>query len=174
MPKSAVAFLGSAGAAIVAVLLVASCASEPRAAGGAKAPAQPAGPAPTTIEGAQADIAHWQAVLGVGVSTGTGGAAVPAPPPTPPGTASGSADQATTPGAAAPPPPTPAAPPQGYEPSAQAGSSADTCATPCQAIASMRRSVGVLCDLTGEDDSRCKDARRVLADSEQRVSPCGC
>jgi hypothetical protein len=48
------------------------------------------------------------------------------------------------------------------------------CDTSCRAIVSMRRAVAVLCKLTGEEDTRCTDARQTLADSERRVAACGC
>ena len=54
------------------------------------------------------------------------------------------------------------------------GSAARECQTPCNAIASMKRAVGALCRLTGDDDTRCRDARQTLKDSEARASACVC
>jgi hypothetical protein len=80
----------------------------------------------------------------------------------------------------------PAAPPSPKGLGAEPGWGADTdssarearpqspCDTSCRAIASMRRAVAVLCRLTGDDDSRCTDAKQTLAESERRVAACGC
>jgi hypothetical protein len=51
---------------------------------------------------------------------------------------------------------------------------ADTCAQPCNAIASMRRAVTALCRMTGEDDDRCRDARMTLRSSEAKLGACAC
>jgi hypothetical protein len=51
---------------------------------------------------------------------------------------------------------------------------ADACASPCRALASMRRAVGALCRMTGNEDARCVDAKKTLADSEARVASCPC
>ncbi len=48
------------------------------------------------------------------------------------------------------------------------------CSSPCRALASMRRAVTVLCRMTGDGDNRCLDAKRTLAESEGRISPCSC
>jgi hypothetical protein len=48
------------------------------------------------------------------------------------------------------------------------------CASPCRAITSMRRAVVALCRMTGDEDRRCVDAKRTLADSEKRVTSCSC
>jgi hypothetical protein len=83
-------------------------------------------------------------------------------------------------------PTAPAAPPSPKGLGAEPGWGADTdtttreahpqspCDTSCRAIASMRRAVSVLCRLTGEEDSRCEDARKTLAENERRVAVCGC
>jgi hypothetical protein len=82
----------------------------------------------------------------------------------------------------APPSPPPSPKARGAEP----GWGADTdlpaheprraspCDTSCRAIASMRRAVAILCHLAGDLDARCTDARRILAESEQRVAACAC
>jgi hypothetical protein len=45
---------------------------------------------------------------------------------------------------------------------------------PCRALTSMRSAVTALCRMTGNEDARCVDAKRTLADSEGRISPCSC
>ncbi len=50
----------------------------------------------------------------------------------------------------------------------------DRCASPCRALASMRRAVGALCRMTGADDARCLDAKRTLSESEGRAASCSC
>jgi hypothetical protein len=50
----------------------------------------------------------------------------------------------------------------------------DACHNACSALGSMRRSVDALCDLAGDDDSRCRDARGVLETSSRRVDQAGC
>jgi hypothetical protein len=96
-------------------------------------------------------------------------------------TSSPAADSSTSP----PPAPEPMPAPRSFEPS-QAKPSAredgpktalgaeDRCASPCRAIASMRRAVTALCRMTGADDARCGDAKRTLTDSEKRVEACTC
>ncbi len=65
----------------------------------------------------------------------------------------------------------PAAPtePLSVSPSADAA-----CSTPCRALASMRRAVGALCELTGEADTRCTEAKKTLAESSSSVGSCTC
>jgi hypothetical protein len=135
-----------------------------------RSPASPIGPAPTSIDEAQRDIARWRQVLGLPASAGASAA------PT------GSATQGTgyppsTPGAT-PTPQTlqsaPDVPNMNAESDSTSSDGNDTCATPCRAIASMRRSVDVLCSLAGETDERCVDARRSLEESERVVARCGC
>lgn len=50
----------------------------------------------------------------------------------------------------------------------------DRCASSCRAITSMRRAVTALCRMTGDEDSRCSDARKTLSESESRVAQCHC
>jgi hypothetical protein len=57
---------------------------------------------------------------------------------------------------------------------AQQLASAGACHNACSALGSMRRSVDALCDLAGDDDSRCRDARGVLETSSRRVDQAGC
>jgi hypothetical protein len=57
---------------------------------------------------------------------------------------------------------------------AKTESTASECASSCRAIASMRRAVGALCRMTGDQDTRCVEAKRTLQESEARVSACGC
>ena len=58
-------------------------------------------------------------------------------------------------------------------PSAPFGRS-DACGGSCRAIASMRRAVTALCRMTGDEDTRCRDAKRTLTESETRTAACGC
>lgn len=51
---------------------------------------------------------------------------------------------------------------------------ADACASSCRALSSMRRAVGALCRMTGDDDARCTGARTTLGESESRVARCHC
>lgn len=59
-------------------------------------------------------------------------------------------------------------------PSKSALAGADRCASPCRAIASMRRAVTALCRMTGDDDTRCVEAKHTLTDSEKRIDGCSC
>jgi hypothetical protein len=115
-------------------------------------------PEPTTVEEAQAQLERARATIG-----GAPADRAPSAPPPPP--------SATTTSEA--PGPQPTSP--GAGPSADSGqASAGPCVEACRAIASMRRAVGVICRLAGEDDARCVDAKKSLGDSEGRVSKCGC
>lgn len=75
---------------------------------------------------------------------------------------------------AAPPPPPPAAESRTAEPSPTGERAEPACASPCRAIASMRRAVEALCRLAGESDDRCAGAKRTLEGSEARVAACKC
>jgi len=57
-------------------------------------------------------------------------------------------------------------------PTAELGLSA--CRRVCSAIGSMRRSANAICDLAGEDDPRCADARDTVEENERRVADAGC
>ncbi len=48
------------------------------------------------------------------------------------------------------------------------------CVRACRALASMRRSVDGVCELAGEDDAFCEEARATLTKSERRVQAAGC
>ncbi len=48
------------------------------------------------------------------------------------------------------------------------------CTRACRALVSMRRSVDGVCELAGEEDSFCEEARATLSKSEQRVEAAGC
>jgi hypothetical protein len=48
------------------------------------------------------------------------------------------------------------------------------CARMCRAFASMQRAQAALCRMAGEDDPQCVDAKKVVADSAQRVARCAC
>ena len=91
--------------------------------------------------------------------------------------------QPSTPAAEAPAKASPSAPPPrspgaaGSSPRAEAdmrATSEDRCASPCRALASMRRAVEALCRMTGESDARCTSAHETLATSEGRVASCHC
>jgi hypothetical protein len=111
---------------------------------------------PKTVEEAQDQIARARAELEVASRTPTGDASSSSTPP-----------KATEPKAES-------------RPSPQGGASpheeryADTCGSPCRALASMRRAVEALCRLTGDGDNRCADARRTLTESTTRISSCKC
>lgn len=47
---------------------------------------------------------------------------------------------------------------------------ADPCATACSALSSMERSAKHLCDLTGDGDARCDNARSRVAGATERVN----
>jgi hypothetical protein len=155
----------------IAVVLLASCASAPSPRGPQAPRSAPVGPAPTTIDDAQKDIAHWREVLGLPATEASGSAGVTTPAPTSTAVAPGTSDVANT----NPPPPPMTTPSQKNDTPADATSSnVDPCENGCRAIASMRRSVGVLCQLAGDDDPRCVDAKKSLEESEARVARCGC
>jgi hypothetical protein len=119
-------------------------------AGEAKAPAtqersRAEEPEPRSIEEAEAQIARARADLG-------GGAApADASPPRPKTPGGGVSQEERAPTA-----------------------TSDACASPCRALASMRRAVQALCRMTGDEDTRCVDAKRTLADSTTRTSTCSC
>ncbi|MDB4938133.1 MAG: hypothetical protein JWP87_5105 [Labilithrix sp.] len=127
--------------------------------------APPADSAPSTIEEAQQQIAAARAEL-AGASASESSRFAPEPP------------------AAAPPPPPASEPsrPSSTDSSAQRPSAApkanadaaDRCGSPCRALASMRRAVTALCRMTGDEDTRCVDAKRTLTDSKARIAPCSC
>jgi hypothetical protein len=48
------------------------------------------------------------------------------------------------------------------------------CASPCRALASMKRAVEALCRMTGESDTKCVDARKTLADNVGKTASCKC
>ncbi|HEY8077557.1 MAG TPA: hypothetical protein VIF62_25700 [Labilithrix sp.] len=151
------------GIAVLAALVVSAC-------GGAadmspKSPESNATPEPTTVEEAQAQIARAQQDLG-GTSRASEASSTPA-------------SDAKREAPAPPPPPPPPMSPSASRPAdvaakAQATTDTDRCQSPCRAIASMRRAVGALCRMTGDDDARCLDAKKTLTESESRVAPCGC
>jgi hypothetical protein len=131
---------------------------------------------PTSIEEAEARIAAARAELGgdAGGASGTSRFSVspPAPPPPPPA--------ADSPGEPSPRFPSPQkSAPTTTSPAETGGRSSSTnvedrCGSPCRALASMRRAVGALCRMTGDEDARCADAKRTLTESEARISPCSC
>jgi hypothetical protein len=48
------------------------------------------------------------------------------------------------------------------------------CRRVCAALGSMRRSAEAICQLAGEDEPRCENARKLLDDSTHRVQGAGC
>jgi hypothetical protein len=157
---------GWLGAGLVLAAL-GGCAAEPK-----MAPASPASGGdslgnealegePASIEEAQARLERARAMLG-GVLSG----------PSAPWTGAGTTSSAT-----------PTLPPvtRSTESAQEAGKAGEDdqarrtrCATPCNAIASMRRAVEAICRMAGAGDARCTDARKTLGDSEAKVAPCGC
>lgn len=118
-------------------------------------------PEPTTVEGAQEEIARLHEQLRGGPApSGDARRVVPAQPVVP---ATAPPDPPSTPSAA------------GKGASQAAPSTEDSrCSNPCRALASMRRAVTALCRMTGDTDLRCVDAKRTLSDSERSVSRCSC
>lgn len=49
-----------------------------------------------------------------------------------------------------------------------------SCDRVCAALGSMRRSADAICDLAGDDDERCDEARGKLDSSERQVAEAGC
>ena len=140
----------------VASLLVAACGGAPDA----KAPESMVSE-PSTVEEAQAQIARARSELGGDPSPRVSADAAPATPPPPP------------------PAPAPQASRQTEDQkktmeSAPSGAAEGQCSSPCRALASMRRAVTALCRMTGDEDARCRDARKTLQSSEARVTPCAC
>ena len=86
-----------------------------------------------------------------------------------------------SPGAAAPPitseapppapPPLPVAPADDGDRAAEnvEKASGDPCAIACRALSSMRRAADRLCELTGEEDAACVDARERVRAADERV-----
>ncbi|MBL0197473.1 MAG: hypothetical protein IPQ09_25260 [Myxococcales bacterium] len=114
--------------------------------------AQGADEAPRTIEEAQAAITRARAEIDRAGRPAPGAAPEPAQPAVP----------------------TAPAPPHAERPAAPSAGADAGCASPCRALASMRRAVGALCELTGSEDLRCVEATRTLGESEARVGPCDC
>jgi hypothetical protein len=69
------------------------------------------------------------------------------------------------------PPPPPAAPAEAAaaDSAGQSASPPDPCVTACRALASMGRSATHVCDLAGEGDARCEDARSRVSRATDRV-----
>jgi hypothetical protein len=157
---------------VLGATAIACAGGRPSAAPGTDTRPRAEGPEPTTVEEAQADIDRWRQVLLPAQASTTTLSPSRAP----------SADHAPSP-TTAPAPPTAGASQTTSEAAESKsegprGGASDApsnqCVTPCRAIASMRRSVVALCRLSGEDDTRCVDARKTLTESEQRVVSCGC
>lgn len=54
------------------------------------------------------------------------------------------------------------------------GMGASRCTRLCNSLRSMRRAVTSLCEMTGDDDERCQDARERLKNNERRIAEAGC
>lgn len=54
------------------------------------------------------------------------------------------------------------------------GAAPNRCASPCRALASMKRAVEALCRMTGESDAKCVDARKTLSDNVGKTAACKC
>jgi hypothetical protein len=115
---------------------------------------------PASVEEAEAQIARARAELDHGRppheererTTDTQGA------PQPSADAASGAVRPTTPAA----------------PGAPSTSREAACASPCRALASLRRAVEALCRMTGSEDARCTSARRTLNESVANVAHCSC
>jgi hypothetical protein len=59
---------------------------------------------------------------------------------------------------------------KGVATSADSAATADPCATACSALASMERATKHLCELTGDGDARCDNARSRVSGATERVS----
>lgn len=137
---------------------------------------------PATVEEALARIERARVALGGPVSgpPATGATSTPARPATPiaPNVSADSARTEQPAKTAAEPPRAsskkPGAPAEPTEDGSMQQRVEDRCASPCRALVSMRRAVAALCRMTGDTDTRCVDAKKTLADSEGRVSPCSC
>ncbi|MBX3233941.1 MAG: hypothetical protein KIT84_34205 [Labilithrix sp.] len=136
-----------------ALLLLAACGGAEAGAPAKTAAPPPEEPAsePRTIEEAEEQIARLSSQLGV---AGTG-------------------KSDATPGSGAEPAP-PTADPKKAEKTDDRYYSLDSCASPCRALASMRRAVDALCRMTGDDDTRCVDAKKTLTNATLRTAPCKC
>ena len=56
----------------------------------------------------------------------------------------------------------------------QAPKTVSPCMNACRAFASLERAATAVCRLAGDANERCSRARRVLAESEERVTACRC
>ena len=177
----------SAFARFLTACAAASCMASLAACGGAspdaKSPAassstreQEATVPPTTVEEAEQQIAAAKAELGRATdasgaslveSPKTGSSAAPTAPMEPPRTSD------SRPPRASGGPSTESQHSAGARKAGPGGN--DRCASPCRALASMRRAVDALCRMTaGSDDTRCRDAKRTLEDSERLIKACAC
>jgi hypothetical protein len=153
------AVISSIALAMVALVGCGGAAAE-AGAPAAKSPEAVGTREPGSIDEAQAQIAAAQAQLGGGAGMGSSESTSSVPGATP------------SPSPAAPRSPSTSPAP----PAADAARSIteNRCGSPCRALASMRRAVAALCRMTGNEDTRCSDAKRTLVESEGRVAPCSC
>jgi hypothetical protein len=132
----------------------------------AKSPSNVPVSEPSSVEEAQEQIAAAKADLARASAGGVSGSSSLAPSLAPPAADSSTAEPSAVPKA----PSRPGA----SESSKSARTADDRCSMPCRALTSMRTAVTALCRMTGNDDARCADAKRTLADSEGRIAPCSC
>jgi hypothetical protein len=59
--------------------------------------------------------------------------------------------------------------PKGGAPGGAEQLGTSTCSLACQALTSMKRSAGHLCELAGADDARCTESKKRVATAEERV-----
>ncbi len=64
--------------------------------------------------------------------------------------------------------------PAGGGASELSGDASSNCEAACQAFGSLKRAGEAICRMAGESAQRCTDARKTIADYEQRVASCGC
>jgi hypothetical protein len=152
-----------AGTSVAALAACGGAAGE--AAPASKSPSTVRLAEPSTVEEAQEQIEAAKAQLASaarGVSTGSSSTSLV------PGASADSSKAEDSAGKR------PARPGTMSEPSKGARTPDDRCSMPCRALTSMRSAVTALCRMTGNEDARCVDAKRTLADSEGRISPCSC
>lgn len=111
----------------------------------------------TTVEGAAADVDQAEAALSAAIGD------------------HGLKNRVDAPSEPSSQPPQPAPAPPGLTPqkpqAAESGSDDENhCRNVCEALSSMVRAVHHLCELTGDDDGRCTEAKGRAERAEQRVS----
>ncbi len=154
----------------VAALLLAACASEPPRA--MMAPAADTATMTTASFAAPGDLEGQLAALGAAEAQLD--LAIRRAPPAQPGSTKDQKREEHD-GERAPPSKTPRRAEEfdakkGIRLGADDSSAADPCATACSALESMARAAKHLCDLTGDGDARCDNARSRVSGATERVS----